>query len=202
MMNTVQRSTFVTVVAWIFIALSGFATLISVLQNIMIQTMFNTPEVEQVLAAPLPPDTPAFAGWLMRNMRLFFGAFLLVSGATFAASIGLLFRKNWARLTFIGIMAVGIAWNAAGVFVQFGMFSQMREIVAAAPPGGPDMGSFIAAIAVVSLLFAVGFSALHGWIIYRLCSPSITAEFRGPDRPASIAAGNLGLKPEIRRRDD
>lgn len=178
-MNTVQRSTFVTVVAWIFIAFSGFATVISVLQNIMIQTMFNTQEVEQALAAPLPPDMPAFAGWLMQNMRLFFGAFLLVSGVTLAASIGLLLRKNWARVTFIGIMAVGILWNVAGLFVQFSMFSQMQEIFAAAPPGAPDMSSFIVAIAVASLLFAVGFSALHGWIIYRLCSSSIAAEFRG-----------------------
>jgi hypothetical protein len=182
MMNNVQRSTFVTVVAWIFLALSGFATVISVLQNIMIQTMFNTPEVEQALAAPLPPDMPAFAGWLLRNMRLFFGAFLLVSGVTLAASIGLLLRKNWARFIFIGIMAMGIVWNVAGLFVQLSMFSQMQEMFAAAPPGAPDMSSFIVGIAVVSVLFAVGFSALHGWIIYRLCSSSIAAEFRrGPN---------------------
>lgn len=182
MMNNVQRSTFVTVVAWIFLALSGFATVISVLQNIMIQTMFNTPEVEQALAAPLPPDMPAFAGWLLRNMRLFFGAFLLVSGVTLAASVGLLLRKNWARFIFIGIMAMGIVWNVAGLFVQLSMFSQMQEMFSATPPGAPDMSSFIVGIAVVSVLFAVGFSALHGWIIYRLCSSSITAEFRrGPN---------------------
>ena len=32
-----QRSTFVTVVAWIFIVFSGMATLISALQNLLLQ---------------------------------------------------------------------------------------------------------------------------------------------------------------------
>ena len=34
----VRRSTFVTVLAWIFIGLSGFTALIGILQNIMMQT--------------------------------------------------------------------------------------------------------------------------------------------------------------------
>lgn len=181
-MNIQQRSTFVTVVAWIFIALSGFATIISVLQNIMIQTMFASPELEKAMAAPVPPDTPAFAAFLMHNIPLFFAAFLVVSAVTLAASIGLLLRKNWARVTFMGIMALGIVWSVGGLVMQFAMFSQMQDMAAAAPPGAPDMGAFFTAIAVVSVLFALGFSALHAWIIYRLRSPEIAAEFRvGPN---------------------
>ena len=45
MQSIAQRSTFVTVVAWVFIVLSGFGTLISLLQNLMIQTVFTSPEV-------------------------------------------------------------------------------------------------------------------------------------------------------------
>jgi hypothetical protein len=176
-MNIAQRSTFVTLVAWLFIALSGFATLTSLLQNIMIQTMFASPRMEQVMAAPAPPGAPAFAAFIMHNMALFFAAFLVVSAVTLAASIGLLLRKNWARITFMAIMALGIAWSVGGLFLQFGMLSQMRDMIEA-PPGAPDMGVFFVAIAVVSVLFALGFSALHAWILYRLRSPAIAAEFR------------------------
>ena len=35
-----MRSTFVSVVAWVFIVLGGFSTLIAVLQNIMIAVVF------------------------------------------------------------------------------------------------------------------------------------------------------------------
>lgn len=42
-----QRSTFVSVVAWIFIVISGFATFISILQNIMFHTLFPREEMNQ-----------------------------------------------------------------------------------------------------------------------------------------------------------
>ena len=39
------QSTFVTSLAWVFIVLSGFITLISIAQNIMISTMFPTDQM-------------------------------------------------------------------------------------------------------------------------------------------------------------
>lgn len=42
-----KKSTFVNVLAWIFIALAGFSTLISILQNIMISAMFSIDEMNK-----------------------------------------------------------------------------------------------------------------------------------------------------------
>lgn len=177
-----QRSVFVTVVAWIFIALSGFGTLISILQNILIQTAFSSAEFNQAMQAPAPPGTPPFAMFMATHMHWFFLLFLLASAFMLVSSIGLLKRWNWARLCFVGLMVLGIAWQLVGLGIQFSMFSSMREqFSAAATQGGPDMGPFFVAIAVVSVLFALVFGVLFGWIAKRLLSAEIAAEFRRQD---------------------
>jgi hypothetical protein len=174
-----QRSTFVTVVAWIFIALSGLSTVISILQNIMVWTLFRSPEVSHAMQAPRPPGVPPIAAFMTTHFHLFFLAFLLVSAFTLASSIGLLKRWNWARLCFVGMMVLGIVWNLGGLALQFSMFSSMQEQFSTIPmQDGPDMQSFLIAMAIVGVLFAIGFSALYGWIAKRLLSPQIAEEFR------------------------
>ena len=174
-----QRSTFVTVVAWIFIALSGFGTVIAALQNVMLFTVFRSPEATQALQAPPPPGTPPAAAFMASHFYLFFIAFLVISAFTLISSVGLLKRWNWARLSFIGLMALGIAWNLGGLVLQFGIFSSMQEqFAASALHDGQEMQPFFIAIVVVSVLFAVGFSVLFAWIAKRLHSPAIVSEFR------------------------
>lgn len=176
-MNTVQRSTFVTVVAWIFIVLSGFGTLIAILQNIMIHTIFNGWEMQQAMQAPPPPGLAPVAMFMTTHIQLFFAMFLFVSAAMFASSVGLLKRKNWARLAFVGLMILGIVWNLGGLILQFTMFSSMQDSFAGAP-GAPDMKPFFIAMAVESALFALGFSGLFVWIAKRLLSPAVVREFK------------------------
>lgn len=171
-----QKSSFVTVLAWIFIALSGFGTLIGILQCVMIMTVFNTPEMSQAMQAPAPPGSPALAVFMMKHMVAFFVAVLAVNMLTLASSIGLLLRHEWARRVLIGVLTLGIAWNIAGLALQVPMLSNMRAQFASMP-GAPDMGAFFVAILVVSCVFALGFSVLFGWIIKRLVSQPIVAEF-------------------------
>ena len=174
------RSNFVTVLAWIFIALSGFTTLISILQNIMIGILFRAPDH----AFPtVDPATGKEFPWIFRFMfehfQLFFLAFFVVSALTLAASIGLLRRKNWARLLFIALMGLGIAWNVAGVLMLFPMFSFFNEVAdSAKQPGFTDQfGLAWKVMAGVNLLFVAAFVWLFGWIIKRLASESIRREF-------------------------
>lgn len=178
MNQALQRSTFVTVVAWIFIALSGFTTLISILQNIMVFTVFRSPEITQALQVP-PPGMPPLAVFMSRHIYLFFLGFLIISAFTLASSVGLLKRLNWARMCFIAIMIIGIAWSIGGLAMQFVMFSSVQEqFPATEMQGAPNMQPFFTAIVAVSALFSIGLSALYGWIIKRLLSPAIIAEFR------------------------
>jgi hypothetical protein len=181
MSATTNRSSFVTVLAWIFIVLSGFTTAISILQNIMVWTMFRQPEIANAMANP-PPGAPPFMAAMLGYFPWFFLAFLLVSATTLASSIGLLKRMNWARVVFIVLMFLGIAWNLLGLFGQFAMAKFVQAQFTAMPksPDMPDFQVFMNAIMVVNAIFAVGFSVLFGWIAKRLASREIRAEFGVP----------------------
>jgi hypothetical protein len=167
------RSTFVTVLAWIFIVLSGFTTPIAALQNIMMFVLFR-PEAQKAAVAgsagaPMPPGV-SFA---FEHIHLFFLAFLVLSALTLVASIGLLKRRNWARLVFVGLMTVGIVYQVAGVAFQWAFLSD-------APSAGQDSPEFRMMwqlMGVVTVVFAVVLCGLCGWIMYRLVSQGIRREF-------------------------
>jgi hypothetical protein len=178
MSTTPPRSTFVTVLAWIFIVMSGMGTLVSLLQNVMIHLVLRDAALDQALQAA-PENVPAAMVFLAGHARLIFFGFLLVTLFTLASSIGLLRRCNWARWCFIGVMGLGIAWQLAGLAIQSSMFATMREQFAlGAQMGGPDLGAMIAVIAVIGAIFATGMIVLHAWLILRLVSPRVAAEFR------------------------
>lgn len=170
------KSTFVTVLAWIFIVLSGFATLIGVLQNIMIQTMFNDPKMSEELAKA-PQGVPAPVSFMASNFKLVFAALLACFVVTLISSVGLLKRRNWARLFFIGILALGIVWNLGGLLLQFTMFSSFPPPPHTAQHEAAAFQSMFITMMVFSVVMAVAFSVLYGWIIKRLLSQPIAAEF-------------------------
>jgi hypothetical protein len=172
------RSTFVTVVAWIFMVLSGFMTLISLLQNVMFQFVFpatqpSFPKVDPATGHELP----WIFGFAFSHFGIILLAMLIVFAGTFAASVGLLMRKNWARLLFIGAMALGIAWNIGGLLMMIPMFSMFSDVASSHPDGGSQFEVMWKLIAGVNLLFVAGFTFLFGWIIRRLLSETIRREF-------------------------
>lgn len=174
------RSTFVTVLAWVFIGLSGFATLIAVLQNVMLQVLF-LPEMQEHAMQPLPPGLPAPTQWMFGHMAWFFRAFLLVSAVTLIAAIGLLRRHEWARRLFVGLMGFAIAYQLLGLAWQWWFMGSMDAFMRA--PGMPAdmdaaMHGFMRVVQVFGMLTALAFCVLFGWIVRRLCSAKLRDEFR------------------------
>lgn len=177
--NPVPKSTFVTVVAWIFMILAGFATCISVLQNIMITFMFPAAEM-QAAATQMreDPRAPRIFMYMFEHMRLFVFTFLVLSAATLVSSIGLLLRKEWARVTFVALMAFGILWNIGGMVLMYVMFSSMSAPVEGAPQfHDEDFQLFAMIMMGFNLLLALGITVLFGWIIKKLLSTNIRQEF-------------------------
>ena len=175
--QTLSKSTFVTTLAWVFIVLSGFATLISIAQNIMIQTMFNDADLSGALAtSQQSPDVPAAASFMASHFKVVFASFLLLFTTTLVSSIGLLKRRNWARWIFITLMALGIVWNVLGLVLQFVMFSSIPVPPVTSQDPVPFKSMFIV-IMILSTAMAIGVSALFGWIIKRLISQPVIAEF-------------------------
>lgn len=180
------RSTFVTVVAWIFIGLTGFATLISLLQNLMLQVVF-VPLMQQQhvhMSQNMPHDMPVQMGWMFDHVIWIFRLFLLLSVSVLIASIGLLLRKEWARKLFIGLMAFGILYQIAGLFFQWWYMSAVFDHLPMPPNPKPDvaqmmqvMQGFMTVIRIFSVLMSIGMSILFGWIIKKLISAPIRLEF-------------------------
>jgi len=170
------KSKFVTILAWIFIALSGFATFISIMQNIMIFFMFRMGQMNEAFKDPkFAQEMPKGFQFMFSNVRLFFLGFLLISVITLISSIGLLKRKNWARLIFISLMVLGILWNLGGIILQNFMMPKFTEFPNA--PVAPDLEKMLLVMRIFSALMLIGFSVLFGWIIKKLISEEIREEF-------------------------
>ena len=175
---TQERFTFVTVLAWIFIALTGFSTLITGLQNVMIRLMFSSEQMHMQISAEQLESMPAVARFMFENMNLLFLGFFIVSAVTLIASVGLLKRKNWARLTFMGVMALAIIWNIGGLVVHHSMIPGLAEFPHDTPADFRDQFETMRLVTTVAAyVFALGFSALFGWILWKLTRRDIAGEF-------------------------
>lgn len=180
------RSTFVTVTAWIFIVLSGLATFVSLLQNVMLafmpQDVFDVAMHDTTFTSVMPEG----ARFVFAHFRLMVLLGFVLCLVTLVSSIGLLRRLNWARLVFIGLMGAGIVYNIAGVVLQQ---SFMPSLPAAAAldsafaadstlrASGEQFAEMMAGIRAVAVAFAVGFTVLFAFIIWKLVSRPIREEF-------------------------
>lgn len=181
MSAALARSTFVTVLAWVFIGLAGFTSLIALMQNLMLELVFQ-PSLTHAAAIPPPAHgMPLPFNWIISHFAWFFRGFLLLSLLTLTAAIGLLLRKNWARLLFMALMGVGIVYQLGGLVWQWWIFKPMSEAMAL-PPGAPanfeqGMHTMLIVMRIFGAVMACALTALFAWIIHSLRKPAIRQEF-------------------------
>mgnify|MGYP001256871081 CR=1 FL=1 len=178
-----HRSRFITRLAWSFIVPAGVATLIAVLQNVMFVLMFPGEDAfrSAVSEAVKGDGIPPFAAFVFANLRLLLFGFLMVCAITLVAAIGLLRRRNWARLTFIGMTALGVLGNLGAVFLSFFMFPWVAAIPDAAPEDFRANFEVMAKVIVaINVIVGVVFAGLFGWVLKRLVSRDIKEEFLAP----------------------
>jgi hypothetical protein len=174
------RSTFVTVVAWTFIAIAGFASFIAVLQALMFVFVFPADQFPPPESAKGLGEMPAFFRFMFQHIKWLFVFFWTLSVVTLVCAIGLVRRKNWARLAFIAIMAIGIVWNLSGIWLQEQMMSSFPKPPVQDPRTAEFQAGFETMMTIMRFAmaaFAIAISALFAWIIKRLVSRSVKAEF-------------------------
>lgn len=177
--NAVSRSNFVTVLAWIFIALSGIGLFISLLQNVMINFYFPLEEIQQRVHHPEAKEQiPPLFIFLARSIRQIFLAVLILTILMLTSSIGLLKRRNWARIVFIILMSIGILWNIGAVFLQQFILPSFQKLPAEAHDQMPQFEAMLNVMKIVTAMMAIGFSVLFGWIIKKLVSLEVREEFQ------------------------
>lgn len=183
-MNAVAppRSTFVSVVGWIFLAFASLGVVMGLLQNLMLHTVFPADVFERLADMPSAPGMPPFLPAMFAHFKLIAALALGLSVLKLVASAGLLQRRDWARWLFIGLLGFGILSSLGGIALQawvtMGMHEQFSMLQQSRPEGMPDMTAILVTISVFSALLSLGFVALYAWIIKRLLSAPVAAEFR------------------------
>ena len=133
--------------------------------------MIPLDKIAEVMKKSPHPD-PAFQSMLV-YMRLCVPGFLLLSLTALISAIGLLFRKNWARLLFVGISAVAIAYN-----IVEGIIPLVRPVRPAAfPQANPHFRLWLDVFRVFTIGVSVASVVLFIWIIKRLVSKPVKEEF-------------------------
>jgi len=178
-----SRSSFVSVVAWVFIVLAGFATFISLLQNLMVTLMphdlFNAPLQDTSLTRVMP-GAPRL---MFAHFRLLVAVMLILCIVTLTAAIGLLRRRNWARVLFIVRLGLGVVYNIAAIFLQQSMFSSMNAFNAHLQTDSTfrsvnqDFAHMMQAMRVFMIVFSLAFAGMFAWIMFRLMSHEVRVEF-------------------------
>jgi len=169
-------STFVTVLAWLGILYHGGMLFVGGLEAFMFRQFFRDPAAWKAMMTP-PGGMPNAMDVFPFASRMLWGllvGLLVWALVGLAASIGLLRRRNWARVTTIVLLALSIAWMLAMLAIQV-----MTAGITLPPPaeGVPDMTGMIRSMRIVMSILSVTMGAGCGWVIYKLVSEPIRAEF-------------------------
>jgi hypothetical protein len=207
---TVKRSILVTVVAWIFIGLSTFATLALLLESVLLPKVILPMLRQQMsIASHATPFSP-FAQWLFDHAAELCVGLLLIAVLHLIAAISLLRRRDWGRRLMLVMLGFDVLYQFAMAAMQWWVVGPMQHAMMQVQfgPGSPAfasahlspqmqaaqaaqmaqmlpiMDSMTAVTRVFGVISAVVFIMLFGWIIQRLCSESIRREFTSPSATA------------------
>ena len=174
MEQQIKRSSFINVFAWISIIFSGFGILVGIMQNVMMQTVMKDAHFEQLTK---DENIPPLMKIMFENFDILVMGTLLITIVVFIASIGLLKRKNWARLFFIVFLILGVIWTVVGGVMQFSFMDSMmigQNMPQDAPPEFQSMQNTMKIVSAVMMVAMVG---LYLYLIKRLRSDEIKDEF-------------------------
>ncbi len=179
-MQTPSRSPFVTITAWVSLALALLGVVTGVLQGVMLRALGQDRGLLDALAAgagglAMPPPVL----WVFDHLGLLLLLSVLSSALWAAASWGLLKRREWGRFGFIVLLAAGALLAFAGAFAFDRLLAGLDARAGLDPAGiDPLLANMQAATRVVMYGGALLIALLHAAIAWKLCTPAVRAEFR------------------------
>lgn len=168
MSATAPRTTFVTALGWSVLLFSALGTLIGVLQSMALSTVVPVPAGEA-------GEVPAGTGLLVDNVPTLVNALIAFWIVIFAASIGFLHRKEWARKLMMAAFVIAALLTAAIGWAQNQMIGTMFVAAADTPPALDAAATFLSTAVNAS---AVAFVGIFLLLAVRLNHPRIRAEFQ------------------------
>lgn len=173
--NVGSRSLFVTFTAWAVIVLALLAASVALVQRADLASLL--PQLPQSGSHGLPIIT----GLLLQHLPWVLAVVGVLSALLVACAVGLLLRLEWARRVFIGTLAVVIAANLLGLWLQHEVVQALvqntlsRGGLPAAAAG--LFGGFATAAQVMAVLVTLAACGLLGWVIRGLMSEPVRQEF-------------------------
>jgi hypothetical protein len=111
--------------------------------------------------------------YLFEHLGLVSQLFLIGSLVTLVCSYGLLKRRNWGRLGVIALVAVAIVQQIGLFWLQLGM----GNVVGVPGETLPEIGAALLLLQVVGGVLTVVQVGVCAWLIWKLTTPGIRAEF-------------------------
>lgn len=152
-----SRSALVTVLAWLGIAMGALTVCSALSQYLFFEALAETPNAGM---------DPTMQQGLFRGFQGITLINLAIAGFFIYTGYALWRRRNWARVTYIALFAIGIGANVLGVAMAT-MFSSLFA----------QFGTGFGPLFVVVALFSLAVIALFAWFIKRLRSPGVKSEF-------------------------
>ncbi len=152
-----ERSTLVSVLGWLAIIFGALGVLSAIGQAAFFNSLSDLP-IEGVDPALKEATTQSLTVMALVSVAL--------SGFLAYAGYALWKRRNWARRTFVVLLALGVMANV--IWFLFSMF--FGSVFS-------QLGAGFSVVFVVLGIFAVGVVALFVWLIKRLRSPAVKSEF-------------------------
>ena len=177
------RSSFISGLAWTCIACAALGALIVGAQLVAVSTVFPAEEMRAVLrelekSLPLP----AFVGYAFDHLRALLDVLLALCLVTLIASLGLLARRDWARVAFILLSLLTALWNLAGAVAPLFFLFEPLPFIGSLPPelrGGFEI--MIRTGLWASIGMGLVFAGLFVWLAKRLAADDIRREFGAVD---------------------
>ena len=179
--NVGSRSLFVTFTAWAVIVLALLAASVALVQRAELASLL--PQLPQFPQFPQSGShgLPIITGLLLQHLPWVLAVVGVLSALLVACAVGLLLRLEWARRVFIGTLAVVIAANLLGLWLQHEVVQALvqntlsRGGLPAAAAG--LFGGFATAAQVMAVLVTLAACGLLGWVIRGLMSEPVRQEF-------------------------
>jgi hypothetical protein len=200
-MTASVRSTFVTVLGWAFVGLGALGAMFcSVMALVTLAGQraadqagpFGKPYrlMGQAVQA-MPPPWP----WLYAHQS----QLLLVAAALMVlhlgVALGLLARRNAARIAFVVLMVLDIVLQALSVPYMQHMQTVSQQVMemqmpAQMPPFFRAWMEHVMALQRIEAIFRpVALAAIFGWIAWRLCGDAARREFKANRATAEVSPG-------------
>ncbi len=175
------RSNFVTVVAWVFICAGGGFGLIALLE-VLASLFIPTARLQEAMNGNGAMPLPGYTRFIMSHFTLFTVVSFAGMAALFVSAIGLLKRLSWARPAMVVLLAIGAIRNVAGTALELSFYSSLPAQAPAKMPAEAAAGvqAMMTGVIYVSAAFSLAIAGLLVWIITRLLSTPIRAEFQQP----------------------